>query len=292
MSDRSPLFIHAVELLNHAMELFRQSDERKYPFIVMHLAECVELLLQDRLIDAGQSLYEGAKSSPLPISKVLDLLKKEHVKIPERPFIDFLFEDRTTMYHRFERQELKTIYRYIDEVTAFAKRFLRDEYGVALADILLELGQSEQDVQIFGVLEGQGNVLAFLDELFALSPESATLQAFNFVEEKFVDLSFLQASYFDPRVKKAFLHTSQRSAEFEQLLEQLVTDKFFTRSLVKRIATLRSARNYAVYHNASVQDNAPDWEDALEIAKALIVGLNSAIESQYDAEADEKFHEQ
>ncbi len=291
MSDRSPLFIHAAELLIHVVELFRQNDERKYPFMVIHLAECVELLLQDRLIDAGQSIYEGAKSSLLSVTKVLDLLKKERVKIPERPLIDFLIEDRTTIFHRFEHPELKTVYRYIDEVTAFAKRFLQDEYGVELADILAELGQSEEDLQIFGVLEGQGNVLAFLDTLFAISPESATLQGFAFVEEKFVELSFLQSGYLDPRAKKSFLRASQRSVEFTQLLEQLVKDKFFTNALVNQIDTLRVARNYAIYHNTGIHDTrvqmeSPDWGQALKIAKTLIVGLNSAIESQYDADAE------
>ena len=286
MSDRSPLFIHAVELLIHAMELFRQNDERKYPFIVAHLAESVELLLQDRLTDAGQSIYDGAKSSLLPIGKVLDLLKKERIKLPERPFIDFLIEDRVTLYHRFERPELKSVYRDIDEVSAFVKRFLRDEYGVELADILADLGLSKEEVHIFGVLEGEGDVLAFLDALFEISPESATLQGGNFVEEKFVEFSFLQASYFDPRAKKSFLRASQRSAEFTQLLEQLVRGKFFTNSLVNKIDTLHHARNYAIYHNTNDLTEPPDWEQALKIAKAFIIGLNSAIESQYEAEEE------
>ena len=54
MSDSSPLFISSAELLIHSVELFRQVDERKYKFIILHLANAVELILQDRLIDAGK----------------------------------------------------------------------------------------------------------------------------------------------------------------------------------------------------------------------------------------------
>ncbi len=229
------------------MELFRQGQERKYPFIVLHLANAVELLLQDRLVDAGQSIYETTKPVPLPVLKIFDLLKKERIKIPERPFLEFLIEDSNAIHHRFERPELKTVYRYFDGVTGFIKRFLHDEYGLELADVLAEFGQTTEDIQLFGVLEGQGNIIAFLDALFELSPESATLQAFNFVEAKFVELSFLQATYFDPRAKKSFLRASQQSEEFTQLLEKLIQDKFLTRKLISRIDVLRSARNAAIF---------------------------------------------
>jgi len=267
------------------MGLFRQAHERKYPFIVLHLANAVELLLQDRLIDAGQSIYETNKPVPLPVLKILDLLKKERIKIPERPFLEFLLEDSNTIQHRFERPELKTVYRYIDGVTGFIKRFLHDEYGLELADVLSEFGQTPDDIQLFGVLEGQGNVMAFLDTLFELSPESAILQAFNFVEAKFVELSFLQSAYFDPRVKKSFMRASQRSEEFTQLLEKLVQEKYLTQKLAMRIDVLRSARNAAVFQYVD-SPNSPDWDEALNIAKKLIVGLDKALESQYAAESE------
>lgn len=289
MSDRSPLFMHAIELLIHSVELFQQANERKYVFIVLHLANTVELLLQDRLLDAGHSIYEINKPVALNVFKVLELLKKERVKIPERPFIDLLIEDRDTIQHRFERPELKTIYRYIDDVTGFVKRFLREEFTLDLGDVLRELGQTEENLQLFGVLEGQGNVLAFLDKLFALSPGAAIVQAFNFVEGKFMELSFLQATYFDPRVKESFLRTSHKSAEFTQLLETLVEEKFLTRKVVNQLDQLRSARNYAVYHDAESL-NPPDWANALAIAKEVMIGLDNAIESHYASEAEIETH--
>ena len=56
MSDKSPLFVSAIELLAHAIELFDAGQERKYKFVILHLANSIELILKDRLVDKGISL--------------------------------------------------------------------------------------------------------------------------------------------------------------------------------------------------------------------------------------------
>lgn len=286
MSDSSPLFISAAELLIHSVELFRQVDERKYKFIILHLANAVELILQDRLIDAGKSIYESTKPVTISIWKALDTVDKLRIKIPERPVIDLLIEDRNTIQHRLGYPELKTVYSYLDTVIAFFKRFLREEYGVELAEILQEMKVPQGDLQLFGVLEGQRNESAFLEKLFELSPESAILQAFKFIESKFSELSFIQEGYLELKTRKPVLLAPQRSPDFEQLLDSLVEGKFLSRKLVKQLDVLRAARNYAVYHTAS-GDDAPDWAEALAIAKNILAGLNKAIESGYSVEVDE-----
>ena len=142
MSDRSPLFISAAESLAHAVELFRQVDERKYGFVVIHLADAVELVLQDRVIDAGESIYESGKSQRLSFWKVLDALRKLRINIPERPALELLLEDRQTIHYRPGRPDLKTVYYYVDTVGAFFRRFLQDEYSIFLPDVLRELGMA------------------------------------------------------------------------------------------------------------------------------------------------------
>lgn len=281
MSDRSPVFISAAELLIHSVELFRQveTDDRTYTFIVLHLANAVELLLQDRLIDAGESIYDSGKSTKISIWKVLDALRKLRVQIPERSMIEFLLEDRETIQYRPGRPDLKTVYYYLDEVTAFFKRFVRDEYGLNVADVLNELGISEGDLQLLGVLEGQGNELAFLDKLFELSPDSAVLQAFKFIEGKFSEYFFLREGYLEIKTKKPFLLPPQKSHEFEQLLEELVEGRFLSRKLISRLDDLRAARNYAVF-NTSANTPPPDWTEMLDVAKKVMIGLNKAIKAE------------
>jgi hypothetical protein len=286
MSDRSPFFISAAELLAHAVELFRQIDERKYKFIILHLANAVELILQDRLIDAGQSIYEPGKPVTISIWKVLEALGKIRVKLPERPMIDLLIEDRGTVQHRLGYPELKTVYGFLDDVTAFFKRFLREEYGVELVSVLNGLNVPEEDLQLLGVLEGQKNEIALLEKLFELSPESSILQAFTFVESKLSELFFIQQGYLELKTRRPFLLAAQRSPELERLLEGLVEDGFLPQELVDRLEVLRTARNFAAYHDTTRRRKHPDWIEALDIAKDVLTGLNHAIEVGYGADTE------
>ena len=50
MSDKSPLFASAMELIAHATELYTHEKPRKDKFIILHLANSIELILKDRLV--------------------------------------------------------------------------------------------------------------------------------------------------------------------------------------------------------------------------------------------------
>jgi hypothetical protein len=283
MSNQSPLFISAAEVLIHSIELFRQADERMYKIIVLHAANVAELLLQDRLIDTGESIYETGKSSRISIWKVLETLRKLRLHLPERAILEGLFEDRESIQYRPGYPTLKTVYYYMDAVTAFFKRFARDEYGIDLADVLRELGIAEGNLQLLGVLEGEGNELAFLEALFDLSQESAVIQAFKFLEGKFAELFFVQQGYYDLKTKKPLLLSHQPSPEFEQLLESLIDRHFLTRKMVGQLEELRTARNYAVYRTSPTL-TPPAWVAMLEIARKIMLGVNKALKSAAEGE--------
>ena len=55
MKNRSPLLVSALELVAHAIDLYVQANQRKYKFIVLHLANAVELMLKDRVLLTGVS---------------------------------------------------------------------------------------------------------------------------------------------------------------------------------------------------------------------------------------------
>jgi len=76
MTDKSPLFISANELLAHSIELYTQGNERKYKFVILHLANAVELILKDRIIDIGKSIYREKKMIQLEFGRLLQSLKK------------------------------------------------------------------------------------------------------------------------------------------------------------------------------------------------------------------------
>ena len=77
MSDKSPLFVSSLELIAHATELFAQKNSKKYKFIILHLANAVELILKDCVIDQGLSIYE----KPGITITIWESIKKYRAKI-------------------------------------------------------------------------------------------------------------------------------------------------------------------------------------------------------------------
>jgi hypothetical protein len=81
MSDDSPLFVSAIELLAHSTELYTLGNERKYKFVILHLANALELILKDRLIDEGVSIYIPKKPQTIGIWDCFEKLEKVSVSI-------------------------------------------------------------------------------------------------------------------------------------------------------------------------------------------------------------------
>ena len=278
MSDKSPLFISAVELLAHSIELFTQGNERKYKFVILHLANSIELILKDRLIDKGVTIYEGNSNRTLNIWTVFTELGKVSVKVPERPVIELLVDDRNTIQHRFGFPNSDTVFYYLDQVITFFKRFLSDEYSVDIAEVL-KLYVSDDDLGLFGLVEkpkDKEDKYASLDDLFTLSPESAVLQAYNLVESKFMQI-MPEATADNKPPRMIWLYHS-----FPHVLDDLVIHKFIAQETISKFIMLRQMRNRSA-HTAHFKDDqsSPDWAEALKVAKDFLYGLDKAIESGY-----------
>lgn len=273
MSDDSPLFVSSIELLAHATELYTQGNERKYKFVILHLANAIELILKDRLVDKGESIYVPKKSLTITLWDSFDKLQKVGINIPERPIIELLVDDRNTIQHRFGFPDSETVFFYLKRAAAFFARFLHEEYGVELLDTLkpyLEL----EDLAILGLVRDEDEN-AQLDKLFMLSPESAVLQAYNLVEAKFYKVLKV-----DPDIQKR-PYIFWRTKEFPHILDELAISGFIAHETASEFNFLREVRNRSA-HMAHFQDDpSPDWARALEIAKDLIQGLDRAIQDNY-----------
>src|SRR5258708_40204626 len=110
MSDKSLLFVSSLELSAHATELFAQKSPKKYKFVILHLANAVELILKDCMIDQGVSIYIPKSNKTLTIWECTDLLDSKGVKLPERPVIELLIDDRNTIQHRFGYPSAEAVY--------------------------------------------------------------------------------------------------------------------------------------------------------------------------------------
>ena len=58
MIENSPLFVSSMELIAHSIDLYAESTDKKYKFVILHLANAVELILKDKVVDTGQTIYK------------------------------------------------------------------------------------------------------------------------------------------------------------------------------------------------------------------------------------------
>jgi len=65
MSYDSPLFQSALELFAHAIEHYNRGEEKDRKFVILHLANSVELILKDYILDLGESIYKTPKDNLL-----------------------------------------------------------------------------------------------------------------------------------------------------------------------------------------------------------------------------------
>ncbi len=268
MSDDSPLFISSLELIAHATELFAEEDSRKYKFVILHLANAIELILKDCVIDQGTSIYVGKSTKTIGVWDCVDKLKGHGINIPEMPVIELLIDDRNNIQHRFGHPNVKTVYYYISKVVKFLQRFLDDHYKVQLSEAL-KPHLSEEHLKLLGLVVDQYD---YLDKLAGISIEAGVVQAFNVVEQQLREL--LGDS----------VHGSSsliwRNKNVTLLLEDLERMDYLSKDGAKLFGVLREARNYAA-HSAEAKTSTIKWETAFNIAKGLISGLQKAKRADY-----------
>jgi hypothetical protein len=275
MSDKSPLFVSAMELFAHATELYTAGKPRKYKFVILHLANAVELILKDRLVDKGISIYVAKQPQTINIWDSFQKLSEVGVVVAERPVIELLVDDRNTIQHRFGYPDAETVYFYLERIVAFLKRFLRDEYGLDLAEVLGS-HLSEDDLSLLGLSVKSRDEGAALDRLLALSPESAVIQAFNLIERRVYLL--LDPVLPDQRQQPFMLWQHPKTSE---LFSALAAKGYVSKISYMKIQDLRYMRNRAAhaahYLGEGADSDIPDWGKGVQIAKEIISGLDRAI---------------
>lgn len=280
MSDKSPLFISALELLAHSTELFAQKHTKKYKFVILHLANAVELILKDCIIDQGISIYQAKSNQTIGIWKSFSVLEEQGILVHERPVLELLIDDRNTIQHRFGYPNAESVYYYLDEVVAFFKRFLDENYGVQLVEAL-EDHLTEELLQLLGLIKDEEDQL---NKLFELSPEAAVVQAYSQVEKLALEIIFPSP---DPRVQRYPRVMLWRLPEFQGLLKYLEQNSFVSKGSMNRFEKFRDIRNRSA-HSADSSIAKNDAQVALEIAKEFIGALQKAKSIGYSVSHDEE----
>ena len=182
---KSPLFISSIELLAHATELFGNKNDKKYKFIILHLANSVELILKDKLLNCGHSIYSPKNQNlTLTIWDTFTALDSKGISIPEKPIIELLVDDRNTIQHRFGFPNEESVFYYLSSTKDFFQRFLKDEYGIDLIEELkphLNTG----NLELLGLTLSETHNLKKLKEV---SAEMAIIQVSSDIEREATEI--------------------------------------------------------------------------------------------------------
>lgn len=131
---QSPLLRSALEVLEHGLwHYFRSDTSTDLKFAVLHVDQAIELLLKERVRSGGESIYKNPKET-ISLWGAYEILEKMKCKIPEKPDLELLHEERNSIQHKYANPSAETAAFYVDKAVRFVDRFLRDELDTNLAD--------------------------------------------------------------------------------------------------------------------------------------------------------------
>lgn len=132
---QSPMLKHAVESFEHGLEHFLDGTEKSRKFALLHIDHSIELMLKEKCIQLGKSIYKS-DGTTLSIHEAFNSLKKENVLIPEQPRLEELHDLRNTIQHKGLIPDSLTAQFFVEIAYGFTKGFLERELGILLSDAL------------------------------------------------------------------------------------------------------------------------------------------------------------
>jgi len=263
MAIESPLFQSAMELLGHSISHYNGKKELDRKLVILHLANSIELILKDLVLDSGKSIYKNPKET-ITIHGCLSTLEESKIKIPFQNKIELLIDERNALQHRFgSPNELTSIF-YMNIAQQFFKEVLKKHYGQDYNEIISQFSD-QKDLIAYKLGEPSNDQeLEKLQELGKLHPLGALLSAWSYFEkttEKFV----LEANL-DFRRRRPFAMELARGG-----LEKYGV--VVPEELRRKIDMMRQLRNMAAHGHA--EPSKAQVNDTINTIEELEKYLNS-----------------
>lgn len=186
MAYESPLFQSSLELFGHSIEHFNWGTEKDRKFVILHLANAVELIFKDLLLDLGESIYKNPKETITISGSIKTLTEEKGIAIPNLNKLELLIDERNSLQHRYGfPNELTTIF-YMEATHKFFKDFLKENYDLEIDEVISDFVSSE-DLATFQLRKA--TTLHELDKLSKLSkvhPVGALLSSYAYLEKKLI----------------------------------------------------------------------------------------------------------
>ena len=131
----SPLLRSGFEVLEHGLWHFlRSTTTTDMKFALLHVDQAIELLLKERVRRGGQSIYKNPKET-ISIWGAYDILDaKLNCKIPEKPDLELLHEERNNIQHKYANPSAEDAAFHVENALRFLVRFTKDELNLDLGD--------------------------------------------------------------------------------------------------------------------------------------------------------------
>lgn len=212
MAIESPLFQSSMELLGHSITHYIGSAELDRKLLILHLANSVELILKDVLLDKGESIYKNPKET-VTATGCMEALKSKGVNIPYLNKIELLMDERNALQHRFgSPNELTSIF-YMTITLEFFKEILKEHYKQDLEEIIAQF-TPEKDLAAFMMRKPKNeSELENLKKLSKVHPLGALLSVTAYLEAKIASFSREIGVNDDMRFRPPWMFTSPRQLE-------------------------------------------------------------------------------
>ncbi len=212
MAIESPLFQSGMELLGHSFSHFNGSKELDRKLVILHLANAIELILKDLVLDSGESIYKGPKET-ITIHGCIKTLEDKGVSIPYLNKVELLIDERNALQHRFGSPNELTAIFYMNIAQAFFKEILKDHYDQDYEEVISQFVDSKE-LHAFRMREPNDDAeLENLKKLANVHPLGALLSAMTYFEKKIMDFSASIGLEEDFRRRPYWAMVSHRSLE-------------------------------------------------------------------------------
>lgn len=132
----SPLFNSSMEFLEHGLYHFLRSETSlDMKFAILHIDQSIELLLKAKILSLGESIYKNPKET-MSIWATYDKLEGKSIKIPEKPDLELLHEERNSLQHKYGNPAAEHTSYMVSKAVSFIKRFSKEELGLGIEDYI------------------------------------------------------------------------------------------------------------------------------------------------------------
>lgn len=246
-----------MELLGHSLHHYQGKNELDRKLVILHLANAVELILKDLLLDTGETIYKSPKET-ISIHACIAGLGAKGVKLPLLNKIELLIDERNALQHRFGSPNQLTSIFYMGIAQQFFIEVLKEHYGLDYEEVIPQFVDEQTLAELRLSEPSNDQELERLVELAKLHPLGALLSAWSYFDR--ATTAFLKnvgMGFSGPRV--FFLDLTKGRLERIGIV--------FPTDLVREIIEMRKIRNGAAH--GQLEPSRSDVENTIRVIEKV-----------------------